>query len=197
MRERRYIVIKREVPECRPARCAKNFAPEISVGFISNMTPRASSEWLHALSRHRLLRFPEHRGIQGVEASMEEYLHGQDGYATRTQSRRSGNRPYRGRNVARDGYQSTSLSILTCRTLSKMNIDTRWVVSPQCATIILMRLAATGEILAMANRPISILISARSEARGNETRAIIDDGAGFHSSRLWLQPRRSMNTSPA
>jgi cell division protein FtsI/penicillin-binding protein 2 len=63
----------------QPTRFGPNFERKICAAFISSTTPRALSQRLDALPRHWVYRFRS-QGDPGVEASMEEYLHGQDGY---------------------------------------------------------------------------------------------------------------------
>src|SRR5437588_777883 len=119
----------------------------------------------------------EHHGIQGVEASMEEYLHGQDGYRY-AERNRVGQEivPYRGQERApRDGYQIHLTVDLNLQNILENEIDAAMdEYRPQKATIILMR-PQTGEILAMANRP-NFDLNLRSEAKPEEmkNRAIID-----------------------
>jgi cell division protein FtsI (penicillin-binding protein 3)/stage V sporulation protein D (sporulation-specific penicillin-binding protein) len=119
----------------------------------------------------------DHRGIQGVEASMEEYLHGQDGYRF-IEHNRAGQEivPYRGQERAsRDGYQVHLTVDLGLQSIVEEEIDAAvQEYSPQKATIILMR-PQTGEILAIANRP-NFDLNLRSEAKPEQmkNRAIID-----------------------
>jgi cell division protein FtsI (penicillin-binding protein 3)/stage V sporulation protein D (sporulation-specific penicillin-binding protein) len=119
----------------------------------------------------------EHRGIQGVESSMEEYLHGQDGYRF-IEHNRAGQEIvlYRGQERApRDGYQVHLTIDLNLQNIVENEIDAAVrQYSPQKATIILMR-PQTGEILAMANRP-AFDLNERSEAKPEQmkNRAIID-----------------------
>jgi cell division protein FtsI/penicillin-binding protein 2 len=119
----------------------------------------------------------EHRGIQGVESSMEEYLHGQDGYRF-IEHNRAGQEIvlYRGQErVPRDGYQVHLTVDLNLQNIVENEIDAAVrEYNPQKATIILMR-PQTGEILAMANRP-NFDLNLRSEAKPEQmkNRAIID-----------------------
>src|SRR5437762_367785 len=119
----------------------------------------------------------EHRGIQGVEASMEEYLHGQDGYRY-VEHNRVGEEivPYRGQERApRNGYQVHLTVDLNLQNIVENEIDAAIdEYRPKKATIILMR-PQTGEILAMANRP-NFDLNLRSQAKPEEmkNRAIID-----------------------
>ncbi len=78
--ERRYIVIKREVPEpasrsLREKLRAKNLRGIYFEHDSRRIYPNGSM-LCHVIGFTDF----EHHGIQGVEASMEEYLHGQDGY---------------------------------------------------------------------------------------------------------------------
>src|SRR2546429_3247634 len=119
----------------------------------------------------------DHHGIQGVEASMEEYLHGQDGYRF-IEHNRAGQEivPYRGQERApRDGYQVHLTVDLGLQSIVEEEIEAAMTeYSPQKATIILMR-PQTGEILAIANRP-NFDLNLRSEAKPEQmkNRAIID-----------------------
>ncbi len=119
----------------------------------------------------------DHKGIQGVEASMEEYLHGQDGYRF-IERNRAGQEIvlYRGQERApRNGYNVRLTVDLNLQNIVENEIDTAMrEFSPNKATIILMR-PETGEILAMANRP-SFDLNQRSEAKPEQmkNRAIID-----------------------
>src|SRR2546430_6145824 len=119
----------------------------------------------------------EHRGIQGVEASMEEYLHGQDGYRY-VEHNRAGQEIvlYRGQERAqRDGFQLHLALDMNLQNIVENEIDAAMrEYSPKKATIVLMR-PQTGEILAMANRP-AFDLNQRAEAKPEQmkNRAIID-----------------------
>jgi cell division protein FtsI (penicillin-binding protein 3) len=119
----------------------------------------------------------DHHGIQGVEASMEQYLHGQDGYRF-IEHNRAGQEivPYRGQErPPRDGYQVHLTVDLGLQNIVENEIDAAMQqYSPQKATIILLR-PQTGEILAMANRP-HFDLNLRSEAKPEQmkNRAVID-----------------------
>jgi cell division protein FtsI (penicillin-binding protein 3) len=119
----------------------------------------------------------DHKGIQGVEASMDEYLHGQDGFRY-IEHDRAGQEIvlYRGQERApRDGYQVHLTVDLNLQNIVENEIDAAMrEYSPQKATIILMR-PQTGEILAMANRP-GFDLNQRNTAKPEQmkNRAIID-----------------------
>ena len=117
------------------------------------------------------------RGIQGVEASMDQYFRGEDGY--RYIERDAQGREivlYRGLERApRNGYQVHLTIDLGLQTIVENELDAAMrEYTPQKATIILMR-PQTGEILAMANRP-NFDLNLRAEAKPEQmkNRAIID-----------------------
>lgn len=175
--ERRYIVIKREVPEpasrsLREKLRAKNLRG-VYFEHDSNRIYPNGAMLCHVIGFTDF----EHHGIQGVEASMEEYLHGQDGYRF-IEHNRAGQEivPYRGQeHPPRDGYEVHLTVDLSLQNIVENEIDAAMKeYSPEKATIILMR-PQTGEILAMANRP-NFDLNLRSEAKPEEmkNRAIID-----------------------
>jgi cell division protein FtsI/penicillin-binding protein 2 len=175
--ERRYIVIKREVPESSAmALRAKLLAKNLRGIYFENDATRVYPNGAMLCHVIGFTDF-EHRGIQGVEASMEEYLHGQDGYRY-VEHNRVGQEivPYRGQERApRNGYQVHLTVDLNLQNIVENEIDAAMdEYRPQKATIILMR-PQTGEILAMANRP-KFDLNLRSEAKPEEmkNRAIID-----------------------
>jgi len=175
--ERRYIVIKREVPESSAtALRTKLLAKNLRGIYFENDATRVYPNGAMLCHVIGFTDF-EHRGIQGVEASMEEYLHGQDGYRY-VEHNRVGQEivPYRGQERApRNGYQVHLTVDLNLQNIVENEIDAAIdEYRPQKATIILMR-PQTGEILAMANRP-KFDLNLRSEAKPEEmkNRAIID-----------------------
>src|SRR6266550_3994784 len=124
--ERRYIVIKREVPESlATALRAKLLARNLRGIYFENDATRIypnGSMLCHVIGFTDF----EHHGIQGVEASMEEYLHGQDGYRF-IEHNRAGQEivPYRGQERApRDGYQVHLTVDLNLQNIVENEIDT-------------------------------------------------------------------------
>src|SRR5204862_7052371 len=111
----------------------------------------------------------DHKGIQGVEASMDEYLRWQYGYRY-IEHNRAGQEIvlYRGQERAsRDGYQVRLSGDLNLQNIVEKEIDAAMhEYSPERATSILMR-PQTGEILAMANRP-NVELHQRSTARPDQ-----------------------------
>ncbi|MFL6500519.1 MAG: peptidoglycan D,D-transpeptidase FtsI family protein [Candidatus Udaeobacter sp.] len=174
---RRYIVIKREVA---PAR-ANALRQKLQDGKLRGIyfEHDATRIYPNGSMLCHVIGFTDfdHHGVQGVEASMEEYLHGQDGYRFIEQNR-AGKEivPYRGQERAsRDGYQVHLTVDLGLQSIVEDEIDAAMKeYSPQKATIILMR-PQTGEIMAMANRP-NFDLNLRSEAKPEQmkNRAIID-----------------------
>jgi cell division protein FtsI/penicillin-binding protein 2 len=175
--ERRYIVLKREVPIAAAMALREKLRVQNLRGiYFERDTTRIypnGSMLCHVIGFTDF----EHRGIQGVESSMEEYLHGQDGYRF-IEHNRAGQEIvlYRGQErVPRDGYQVHLTVDLNLQNIVENEIDAAVrEYNPQKATIILMR-PQTGEILAMANRP-NFDLNLRSEAKPEQmkNRAIID-----------------------
>src|SRR5436189_4240573 len=175
--DRRYIVIKREVPES----LASTLREKLRGGNLRGIyfEHDAARIYPNGSMLCHVIGFTdfEHHGIQGVEASMEEYLHGQDGYRY-VEHNRVGQEivPYRGQERApRNGYQVHLTVDLNLQNIVENEIDAAIAeYRPKKATIILMR-PQTGEIMAMANRP-NFDLNLRSEAKPEEmkNRAVID-----------------------
>src|SRR6267154_2932383 len=174
---RRYIVIKREVSE----HTTKALREKLRAGNLRGIYFEHDATRIYpdgSMLCH-VIGFTDfdHHGIQGVEASMEEYLHGQDGYRF-IEHNRAGQEivPYRGQERApRDGYQVHLTVDLGLQSIVEEEIEAAMTeYSPQKATIILMR-PQTGEILAIANRP-NFDLNLRSDAKPEQmkNRAIID-----------------------
>src|SRR6202163_1430151 len=175
--DRRLFVLKREVPEAVAVALKEKLRAQNLRGVYferdsTRVYPNASM-LCHVIGFTDF----EHRGIQGVESSMEEYLHGQDGYRY-IEHNRAGQEMvlYRGQERApRNGYQVHLTIDLNLQNIVENEIDAAMrEYTPQKATIILMR-PRTGEILAMANRP-NFDLNQRSEAKPEQmkNRAIID-----------------------
>jgi cell division protein FtsI/penicillin-binding protein 2 len=175
--DRRYIILKREVPEAIVAALKTTLRERDFRGiYFERNSVRVypnGSMLCHVIGFTDF----EHRGIQGVESSMEEYLHGQDGYRY-IEHNRAGKEIvlYRGQErVPRNGYQIRLTIDLNLQNIVENELDIAMhEYTPQKATVILMR-PQTGEILAMANRP-HFDLNLRSEAKAEEmkNRAIID-----------------------
>jgi cell division protein FtsI/penicillin-binding protein 2 len=175
--DRRYIILKRDLPIAAATALDEKLRIQNLRGiYFERDTTRI---YPNASMLCHVIGFTDfdHRGIQGVESSMEEYLHGQDGYRF-IEHNRAGQEIvlYRGQERApRDGYQVHLTIDLNLQNIVENEIDAAVrEYSPQKATIILMR-PQTGEILAMANRP-NFDLNLRSEAKPEQmkNRAIID-----------------------
>jgi len=174
---RRYIVIKREVSK----HTTKALREKLRAGNLRGIyfEHDATRIYPNGSMLCHVIGFTDfdHHGIQGVEASMEQYLHGEDGYRF-IEHNRAGEEivPYRGQERApRNGYEVHLTVDLGLQNIVENEIDAAMQqYSPQKATIILMR-PQTGEILAMANRP-HFDLNLRSEAKPDhmKNRAIID-----------------------
>ena len=175
--DRRYIVLKREVPSA----LAESLHAQLRAQNLRGIYFEQDSTRVYpngSMLCH-VIGFTdfEHHGIQGVEASMDEYLHGEDGYRY-IEHDRAGQEMvlYRGQERApRNGYQVQLTVDLNLQNIVENELDAAMrEFHPQKASIILMR-PQTGEILAMANRP-SFDLNQRSEAKPEQmkNRAIID-----------------------
>ncbi|MEY2557225.1 MAG: hypothetical protein QOE34_650 [Verrucomicrobiota bacterium] len=175
--DRRYIVLKREMPAASAAALKEKLRAQNLHGIYferdsTRIYPNGSM-LCHVIGFTDF----DHRGIQGVESSMEEYLHGQDGYRY-IEHNRAGQEMvlYRGQErTPRNGYQVHLTVDLNLQNIVENEIDAAMrEYTPQKATIILMR-PQTGEILAMANRP-AFDLNERADAKPEQmkNRAIID-----------------------
>jgi cell division protein FtsI (penicillin-binding protein 3) len=175
--DRRYIVVKRAVPEAvaeslRHRLEAQNLRGIYFEHDAKRVYPNGSM-LCHVIGFTDF----EHHGVQGVEASMDAYLSGENGYRY-IEHNRAGEEIvlYRGQERApRDGYQVHLTIDLNLQNIVENEIDAAVrQYSPDKATIILMR-PQTGEILALANRP-NFDLNRRAEARPEQMkdRAVAD-----------------------
>jgi cell division protein FtsI (penicillin-binding protein 3) len=175
--DRRYIVLKREVPDAIAASLKAKLAAQKLRGIMfehdsTRIYPNGSM-LCHVIGFTDF----DGKGIQGVEASMDEYLRGQNGYRY-IEHDPSGREItlYRGpERAAHNGYRVQLTIDLTLQSIVETEIDAAMrEFRPKKATIILMR-PQTGEILAMANRP-NFDLNERADAKDEEkkNRAIID-----------------------
>ena len=174
---RPYIVLQRELPEAEARALEETLQKEKLRGVrCERGTVRVYPNG--SLLCH-VVGFTDfhQRGIQGVEASMDQYLRGEDGY--RYIERDAQGREivfYRGTERPPHNGSQVHLTIdLHLQTIVEDELDAAMrEYRPEKATIILMR-PQTGEILAMANRP-NFDLNLRSEAKPEQmkNRAIID-----------------------
>jgi cell division protein FtsI/penicillin-binding protein 2 len=175
--DRRYIVLRREVPKANADSLRQKLRAKNLRGIYFEQD--ATRIYPNGTMLCHVIGFTDfdHKGIQGVEGSLDEYLHGQDGYRY-IEHNRAGQEIvlYRGQERApRNGYQVHLTVDLNLQNIVENEIDAAMrEYSPKKATIILMR-PQTGEILAMANRP-AFDLNQRSEAKPEQmkNRAICD-----------------------
>jgi len=174
---RRYIVLKREVPEADARALEAELRKEKLRGVCCERgTVRVypnGSMLCHVIG---FTDFHQN-GIQGVEKSMDQYLRGEDGY--RYIERDAQGREivlYRGlQRDSRNGFDVHLTIDLHLQGIVENALDAAVrEYHPEKATIILMR-PQTGEILAMANRP-GFDLNLRNQAKPEQmkNRAIID-----------------------
>jgi cell division protein FtsI (penicillin-binding protein 3)/stage V sporulation protein D (sporulation-specific penicillin-binding protein) len=163
--DRRYMVLKRELPEADATKLKEELHHLKLDGVYFD--PDSIRLYPNGSMLCHVIGFTDfdHHGVDGVEASMDEYLRGQNGYRYIEQDL-AGHEIvlYRGQErVARNGYQVHLTIDLNLQNIVENEIDaTMRQFRPKKATIILMR-PQTGEILAMANRP-NFNLNARSDA---------------------------------
>ena len=175
--DRRYTVLKREVPKAITDSLRQKLRAQSLRGIYFEQD--ATRIYPNGVMLCHVIGFTdfEHRGIQGVEGALDDYLRGQDGYRY-IEHNRAGQELvlYRGQERApRNGYQVHLTIDLNLQNIVENELDAAMrEYSPKKAIIILMR-PQTGEILAMANRP-AFDLNRRSDAKPEQmkNRAICD-----------------------
>ncbi|MBV9618927.1 MAG: penicillin-binding protein 2 [Verrucomicrobia bacterium] len=175
--DRRYIVLEREVAKANADSLRQKLRTKNLRGIYFEQD--ATRIYPNGAMLCHVIGFTdfEHRGIQGVEGSLDEYLRGQDGYRY-IEHNRAGQEIvlYRGQERApRNGYRVHLTVDLNLQNIVENEIDAAMrEYAPKKAMIILMR-PQTGEILAMANRP-AFDLNKRSDAKPEQmkNRAICD-----------------------
>jgi cell division protein FtsI (penicillin-binding protein 3) len=175
--DRRYIVLQREVAKAQADRVREQLRAHNLRGIYfehdsTRIYPNGSM-LCHVIGFTDF----EHHGIQGVEGSMDQYLHGDDGYRY-IEHNRAGQEIvlYRGQERGpRNGYNVHLTVDLNLQNIVENEIDAAVrEYQPHKATIILMR-PQTGEVLAMASRP-NFDLNERADAKPEQmkNRAVID-----------------------
>ena len=175
--DRRYIILKRAVPEAIAVALKDKLRAQNLRGIYFERD--STRIYPNGAMLCHVIGFTDfdHHGIQGVEASMDEYLRGENGYRY-IEHNRAGQEMvlYRGQErTPRNGYQVRLSIDLNLQNIVENEIDLAMQqYHPQKATVILMR-PQTGEILAMANRP-NFDLNLRADAKPEQmkNRAIID-----------------------
>lgn len=153
--ERKYIVIGREVPEDKALALGKAMQDANLRGLY--FEPDAVRIYPNGQMLGHVLGFMDHEGngIQGVELTMEKYLRGRDGYRY-IEHDRTGREImlYRGQEEPADHGLNVRLTIdMGLQAILEEELDASFKdLKPEMAVGIIAD-PATGEILAMANRP--------------------------------------------
>ncbi len=175
--EKRYLVIKHQVPE----QAAEDLKNEVIRRKLHGIyfEPDSTRVYPNGSLLCHVVGFTDFdgQGIQGVEKSMNRYLEGHAGYRYITRDR-SGAELVEHRGLeqeARNGYNVQLTIDLGLQTIVERELDAAVKkYAPETATAIFMR-PKTGEILAMASRPyFDINERAKADAEQMKNRAIID-----------------------
>ena len=153
---RRYVVLKREVKDSVAREMMSRLAAKGMEGIFTEMDARRIYPNTEMLCHVLGYVDGEYKGARGVEASMDRYLSGQDGFRYIERDRKGRELvPYRGQErPARNGYNvlltvDMGLQNIVETELSAVCAQYR----PAMATIIMME-PKTGRILALASRPV-------------------------------------------
>jgi cell division protein FtsI (penicillin-binding protein 3)/stage V sporulation protein D (sporulation-specific penicillin-binding protein) len=152
---RRYVVLKKDVPEAT----ATAIQTRLAVRSIRGISFEQDEDRIYPNGRMacHILGFMNggHEGVQGIEAQEDQYLRGHEGFIY-TERDRAGKElvAYRGEERApRDGSTVRLTVDLNLQNIVETELDAACAqFKPKKAIAIMMR-PQTGEILAMANRP--------------------------------------------
>jgi cell division protein FtsI/penicillin-binding protein 2 len=158
----RYIVLKKDVPESTASQLAQLVSDSKAKTIIANPEAiRFEQDFIRRYPNGPLLCHvlgftnSENTGMDGVERTMEQYLHGNDGFRF-IERDRTGREivPYRGQERdARNGCNVRVTIDMGLQNIVEQELATAVKqYRPKSATVILMK-PQTGEILAMATRP--------------------------------------------
>ena len=175
--ERRYLMVKRQVPE----QTAEDLRVALEQQKLKGVyfEPDSTRIYPNGSLLCHVVGFVDYEGhgIQGVEKSMNQDLEGHAGYRYITRDR-TGVELVQRRGLeqpANDGNNVNLTVDLGLQSIVEQELDAAVKkYAPETATIILMR-PRTGEILAMASRPyFDINARAKAEPEQMKNRAIID-----------------------
>jgi len=152
---RRYIVLKKDVPEAT----AVELETRLAVRSIRGISFEQDEDRIYpngTMACHVVgFMNSDHQGVSGIEAQEDQYLRGHEGFRY-TERDRFGKElvAYRGEERApRDGYNVRLTIDLNLQNIVETELDAACKeFKPKKAIAIMMR-PQTGEILAMANRP--------------------------------------------
>ncbi|MGI8431037.1 MAG: peptidoglycan D,D-transpeptidase FtsI family protein [Chthoniobacterales bacterium] len=173
----KYVVLRNDFPEASAVALQKELRTKKLAGI------RFKRDFIRRYPNDSLLCHVigfsdyEHKGIQGVEATMNRYLRGEDGFRETERDPAGNEIPlYRGtERPPHNGYNVHLTIDLNLQNIVENELDAaREKYTPKKATAILMR-PETGEILAMASRP-NYDLNKRNKAKDEQmkNRAIID-----------------------
>lgn len=152
---KRYVVLKRQVREVTCQTIDQRIGEQRLRGISSE--PDARRIYPNGPMLCHVLGFVnhEHKGMQGVEMTMERYLEGRDGFRVIEKSR-SGREivPYRRQErMAQDGFNVRLTIDMAIQGFVEAELEAACKqYRPEMATVIVMD-PKTGRVLAMANRP--------------------------------------------
>jgi cell division protein FtsI/penicillin-binding protein 2 len=175
--ERRYVVLKRQVPEQAAEDLKKTLADRNLAGIY--FEPDSTRIYPNGSLLCHVVGFTDFggSGIQGIEKSMDRYLQGQPGYRYITRDRTGVELvQHRGLEQAPKNGSNVQLTIdMGLQSIVEKELDAAVKkYNPETATIVFIR-PRTGEILAMASRPhFDINERAGAEPDQMKNRAIID-----------------------
>ena len=174
---RKYVVIKKEMDEEKATELRKNLQNAGLRGLY--FEPTSARVYPNGQMLSHVIGFLDHdsKGIQGIERTMEDELHGHDGYR-HIEHDRTGREivVYRGQEEAAQNGARVELTIdMAMQAIVEEEIENTFQeLKPQSVVVILMR-PQTGEILAMSNRPAFDLNAvAKAKPEEMKNRAIID-----------------------
>ena len=152
---RKYVVIKAEVPEATAAEITKRLEDQKLKGIFFEQDFRRFYPNGTMLSHVLGATSHEHEGTEGVERSMDQYLHGQPGFRYIVRDRTGKELvPYRGQErAARDGCNVRLTIDMGLQSILESEVDAAFKqYRPEIATAVLVE-PETGRILALVNRP--------------------------------------------
>ena len=153
--DRRYVILKKQLSETKANVISKRLEVRGMRGL--SFEPDSTRIYPNGKMLCHVIGFinSEHKGVQGIEGVMDDYLRGHDGFRY-IERDRTGKEivPYRGQErSSRNGCNVRLTVDMAIQNIVENELDAACAqFKPKMATVIMMR-PKTGEILAMANRP--------------------------------------------
>lgn len=151
----RYIILKKEVPAILAQKLSDTLSAKKLRGIFFEQDFRRVYPNTHMLSHVVGYTNSENTGVAGIEQTMNQYLHGEDGYRFYEHDRTGGELVlYRGQERAPQHGRSIRLTVdIGLQKILETELDEAMrQFKPKFAVAILQR-PSTGEILAIASRP--------------------------------------------